>query len=138
METSSDSIRSGRRKAILNAFEAIDKTSPSPSERAKYIYEQLNALDPKPTHWDLVCFCAETLGMLTLELSQVNTRVAEITRMIYEIHYFGGDENPSCLQPQQNQKSTTLPSNPSLTSSDQTGQSLSSDLVIEKSQSVAL
>lgn len=139
MDTSVEDAGDARRKAILEKYLAVDAQTPSPSERAKYLYEKLNALEPKPTHWDLICFCAEALGMLTLELPVTNRFAAAALRSIYEVHYYAGDDNPSCLpQRQQNQNSTTLPTNKTRNSSDQTGANPLSDLVIEKSQSVVL
>lgn len=139
MEKSVDDARDERRLQILKKYVEVDRLTPSPSERAKYIYDKLNALDPKPTHWDLVCFCAETLGMLTFELPVTNKYVAAALRTIYEVHYYSGEDNPTCLpRQQQNQNSTISPTSKTENSSDQTGASPLSDLVIEKSQSVVL
>ena len=138
MEESSTDARDARRFEILKKYVEVDRQTPSPSERAKYIYDKLNALDPKPTHWDLVCFCAETLGLLTFELPVTNKYAAAALRTIYEVHYYAGDNNPSCLPSQQNNQSSTSPSNQSQTSSDPTGQSQSSELVIEKSTPLVL
>jgi hypothetical protein len=136
MEESSTDFRDERGKKILK-FAEVDAQTPSPSERAKYLYDKLNALEPKPTHWDLVCFCAEAIGMLTLDLPATNNTAAQLLRMIYEIHYYGGDDNPTCL-PKQNQKSLTTDSSQSQTSSDQTGPQSQSELVIEKSTPLVL
>jgi hypothetical protein len=145
MEGSTDSVGYDRRKALLiERLEKIHETDtqqPSPSERAKYIYDKLNALDPKPTHWDLVCFCAESLGMLTIELPVTNKFVAQMLQVIYEIHYYGGDLNPTCLPQrpiQQQNQSMTLPSQETQSTNDQTGAKLSSELVIEKSIALVL
>lgn len=136
MEESSTDFRDARREKILK-FAEVDAQTPSPSERAKYLYDKLIALEPKPTHWDLVCFCAETLGMLTLDLPVTNRFTSAALRSIYELHYYDDSINPSCL-PKQNQKSLTTDSNQSPTSSDQTGPQSQSELVIEKSTPLVL
>lgn len=78
-------------------MELRDKISPSPEQRATHLWSVIHTLKPRPTMWDLVCFCAETLGVVASEYTFLKPIVAKLVSVIYTAHYQTPDPYPSCL-----------------------------------------
>lgn len=67
-------------------MEASDKVNPSPSTRAKYVWDILQA-HPELTKWDLVCFAAELLGNVSIALPFLEPDAKSLNKLVYTAHY---------------------------------------------------
>lgn len=101
-----DTNGAGSRRRIVAA---IDETTPSPEQRAQFIYAQLQTLDPKPTVWDMACFASEYIGMLALMEPAFEGISKRLSAMVYEAHYIKGADIESCLPQPLSQHSLTKP-----------------------------
>lgn len=77
---------------------AVDELVPSPSVRARMIFGILHhsAQGQTLTDWDVVCFCAEFLGMITSVYPWLEDDVRKIAKLVYTAHYLNEnwkDEN---------------------------------------------
>lgn len=70
---------------------------PDPQERATYLYKRLHSIEPKPTTWDLVCFCIETLAMLTTQYEVFKPITFRLISMCYTFHNNTPEPLSSCL-----------------------------------------
>ena len=70
----------------------VDAQTPSPSDRAKRVLEILRA-DPNVDTWDVLCFCAEYLGMMSSAWPWLELPAKNLTHLIYTAHYehFGAE-----------------------------------------------
>lgn len=98
-----DSARARRLKRISD----LDNTIPSPESRSQYIYAKLQELNPKPTMWDLACFSAEFLGMLSLMEPSFKDVSSKLLAILYEAHYTHERDLASCLLPSMTQPKKT-------------------------------
>lgn len=102
---------------IAELMDQLDATTPSPEQRAKFLYNKLVESGLQPTNWDLICFAAELLGGLVSTCEPIKPEVRRLLLMVYKIHYTYKDELATCLnQESSNQKSQTSPTQKSLTS----------------------
>jgi len=69
----------------------IDRLTESPDQRAQKVLIALRA-HANVTTWDVLCFCAEYLGMMVPAYPFVEKEARELTRLVYLAHYvhFGG------------------------------------------------
>lgn len=64
-----------------------DSQVPSPSVRAKAVWDILNHHKPRPTLWDLICFSIETLSLGLIDYPFLLPLVKKLNVLIYSIHY---------------------------------------------------
>lgn len=87
---------------IPNAHEeriaARDKISPSPEQRAAHLWAEIQRLNPKPTQWDIVCFCTEALGVIAAHHEFLQAVVKQLNRTVYTAHYYTDTPIDSCLE----------------------------------------
>lgn len=83
MERTNENSRDFQEKLI----EEKDKISPSPSIRARAIWDILNTHDPRPTLWDLVCFGIEVLTLAAESYPFITYAVRGLNHLIYATHY---------------------------------------------------
>lgn len=74
-----------------------DAISPNPSQRAAYIYSIVRAAQPKPTVWDIVCFCAEVLAVFAADHSFLMPLARAANGIVYTAHYNTPEPFESCL-----------------------------------------
>lgn len=73
-------------------IEKIDKLTNSPSIRAVVIWSRLNEPNgDKITNWDLICFCAETLGLMSSEFPWLREAAVAVSHLVYKAHYLNHD-----------------------------------------------
>lgn len=70
---------------------------PTPEQRATYIWERIHATEPRPTLWDLACFCTETLALIAVEYDFLRPFVRRLVSIVYTAHNNTPDAFPSCL-----------------------------------------
>lgn len=70
---------------------------PTPEQRALALYKHMQAMNPKPTQWDLACFCVETLALLSAELVFLQEPIKRLVSILYTAHNATPDPFPSCL-----------------------------------------
>jgi hypothetical protein len=68
-------------------YAAIDAITPSPQARAEYIYNLLKTEHPELTTWDIMCFCAEFFGLMSVKWSWLKDQARVLSRLIYMAHY---------------------------------------------------
>lgn len=66
----------------------IDSIIPSPQQRATKIFNLLRRTDPDLSQWDLLCFCAEFLGMQSQTFHWLEEPAKRVAMLIYHAHYF--------------------------------------------------
>lgn len=73
----------------------VDAKFPAPSERAQKIHKVVKEHAPDATYWDIVCFCIEIFGALSLDpefAPVVGDTVKKLSNQIYTIHYMHAEE----------------------------------------------
>jgi hypothetical protein len=73
-------------EAVRLMFER-DSISPSPSVRAMAIWNILNQRKSRPTLWDLICFCIETISASVVDYPFLAPLIKKLNQQIYAIHY---------------------------------------------------
>lgn len=69
-------------------IEKIDKLYPSPSERASHVWGILQQHAANLSTWDVLCFCAEYMGMMIPAVPFIEKGAKDNARLIYDAHYF--------------------------------------------------
>ena len=72
-----------------------DKVSPSPEQRATRLWSAVHKLEPRPTQWDIVCFCVESLAIVSSEIEFLKPIVARLVSIVYTAHYGTPEPWPS-------------------------------------------
>ena len=73
---------------IERRIKEYDKIDPSPSDRALYVYNLISRNAPDLTEWDITCFCAEYLGLVSAQAFPfLLSNARELAKMVYSIHY---------------------------------------------------
>lgn len=80
------------RKTLM---EERDKISPSPEQRATRLWSAIHTLKPRPTAWDIVCFCVESLAVVSTEHEFLKPIVARLVSVVYTAHYNTSEPWPS-------------------------------------------
>lgn len=89
-------------------IKAIDEVSDSPSVRAQAVWQSLL---PNLTDWDIVCFCVETLGLMSERYSYLREPTKWLAGLVYKAHYLypenfnarvGTDSKPAYSQAKPN------------------------------------
>lgn len=86
-----------RRKEQLITL--VDAAHPSPELRARKVLELLRANEDVST-WDVACFCAEYLGMMSAVWPWLAGDSQRIARLVYTAHYehFGTELPPEATR----------------------------------------
>ncbi len=71
--------------------EGVDKLTKSPSNRAGALWNDLSIPIRKASNWDLICFCVETLGLMSSEFPWLREAAMTASRLVYEAHYLNQD-----------------------------------------------
>ena len=79
-------------------IEKRDKESPSPEQRAVRIWSAINAMEPRPTLWDIVCFSCEALAALSTELDFLQPFTKRLVSIVYTAHYHTPEPYPSAVE----------------------------------------
>lgn len=82
MANSSDDPKLDRR------IKEIDAIIPSPSDRATRVWTLLQTHDPDLTTWDILCFCAEFMGMTSERYQWILPISKRFVRLVYSAHYY--------------------------------------------------
>src|SRR5689334_7783448 len=93
-------------KAYLKVMAEKDKEIESPSSRAARVLGYIEFSYPELTQWDMICFCAEYLGMQSAALPAIEPETRKLLSLIYSMHYL--TENPEIKV--LDEKSATRPS----------------------------
>jgi len=80
-EPSKKSLKELREELVAR----VDKTKSSPSQRAALVYKIL--LESDLSNWDVVCFCAEYLGLMIETMPHIEKLAKELSQLIYTQHY---------------------------------------------------
>jgi hypothetical protein len=83
-----------KRELTETHIEQIDKMMPSPSERARIVWEaiQRNTKISYISNWDVVCFSVETLGLMSAEFPWMKEAAVQISKLVYRAHYLNHDK----------------------------------------------
>lgn len=66
----------------------IDARLASPSDRATRVWTVLQTHDPDLTTWDVLCFCAEFMGMVAERYHWIIPIAKRFVRLVYSAHYY--------------------------------------------------
>ena len=83
---------------LAAAMARVDQRTESPSARAQKVLIALRAREDITT-WDVLCFCAEYLGMMLPAYPWLDKEAREVARMVYLAHYvhFGGPQDEKTI-----------------------------------------
>ena len=95
---------------LQKQMELRDKINPSPEQRAIHLWKAIYTLTPKPTFWDLVCFCTETFAIVATEYSFLKPIAAKLVSIVYTAHYQTPDPFPSSLDAERQSEGTMVES----------------------------
>lgn len=72
----------------------IDLLYPSPSDRASKIHRLIQEQLPDATNWDVICFCVEYLGYMSVqpELMWLKNVALLGNKLVYKAHYLMHEE----------------------------------------------
>lgn len=74
-----------------------DKIVPSPADRAKFLWEHLQTLEPKPTYWDIICLAAESVASMASTNEWLRDVAKALIKRVYTAHYHTDPPIASCL-----------------------------------------
>jgi hypothetical protein len=74
-----------RRASLTALMEKVDATMPSPSVRARKVWDSLGKEDLNL--WDLACFCIETTGYLSAVIPEFEPAAKQLALQLYGHHY---------------------------------------------------
>ena len=87
-----ESNRNDEPRALTEEFvKKIDELTRSPSQRAGVVWERLSLPTDSVSNWDLICFCAETLGLMSSEFPWLREAVMMVSKIVYKAHYINHD-----------------------------------------------
>ena len=87
-----ESNRGDEQRVLTEEFiEKVDKLTKSPSLRAKVVWNDLSIQTRRLSNWDLICFCAETLGLMSSEFPWLREAAIIINKIVYKAHYLNTD-----------------------------------------------
>ena len=69
---------------------AIDAKYPNPEQRANKLWNNLNIAELD--QWDLVCFCAQSLGLLAEQWPWLLSTVKQVNKLVYIAHYTNAEQ----------------------------------------------
>lgn len=85
------------RKEVMEQRDAINA---SPEQRASYIWPVVQRMNPKPTAWDIICFCAEAFASIAGGYDFLKPFAKRLIQIVYTAHYHTPDPYPSALEVQ--------------------------------------
>ena len=71
--------------------EKVDKLTKSPSLRARMLWNDLSIPTRRVSNWDLVCFCVETLGLMSSEFPWLTEAAKAASHLVFKAHYLNTD-----------------------------------------------
>lgn len=71
---------------ISDVMAKVDEHTDSPGKRASKVLVALR-MHPSITTWDVLCFCAEYLGMMVPAYGFLEEDARRLTRLVYLAHY---------------------------------------------------
>ena len=88
-----DESSGGNESRILTEefVERIDKLTKSPSDRARMLWNDLSIPTRRISNWDLICFCVETLGLMSSEFPWLREAAVRASHLVYKAHYLNQD-----------------------------------------------
>ena len=88
-----ESNRNDEPRVLTESFiKKIDELTKSPSQRAGVVWVRLNeSQGSKLSNWDLICFCAETLGLMSSEFPWLKEAAMSVSNIIFKAHYINHD-----------------------------------------------
>lgn len=87
-----ESNKSDEPRALTEEFiKKIDALTRSPSQRAGIVWERLSLPTDRISNWDLICFCAETLGLMSSEFPWLKQAAMMVSKIVYKAHYLNHD-----------------------------------------------
>lgn len=92
------------RQTLIKKRDAI---SPTPEQRAQELWSAIHTLNPRPTQWDIVCFCVESLAVVSSEYEFLKPIVARLVSVVYTAHYNTPEPWPSALDDKRNEQRAT-------------------------------
>lgn len=66
----------------------VDAQTPSPEARALRVWNVLQTHDPDLTTWDILCFCAEFMGMTSQRYQWIIPLSKHFAKLVYSAHYY--------------------------------------------------
>lgn len=83
---------------LTAAMKRVDELTESPGARAQKVLIALRAR-PDISTWDVLCFCAEYLGMMLPAYPWLDKEAREVARMVYLAHYvhFSGPQDEKTI-----------------------------------------
>lgn len=87
-----ESGRGNESRVLTEEFvERIDRLTKSPSDRARVLWNDLSIPTRRISNWDLVCFCVETLGLMSSEFPWLREAAMSASHLVYKAHYLNQD-----------------------------------------------
>jgi len=87
-----ESNRNDEPRALTEEFvKRIDVLTQSPQQRAGIVWNILNSSHNKLSNWDLICFCVETLGLMSSEFPWLREAAIAASKIVYKAHYLNHD-----------------------------------------------
>jgi hypothetical protein len=93
-ESNGSNERELGRELTATHVEQIDKMMPSPSDRARMIWIELQKASSLSyiSNWDLVCFSVEILGKFSTEFPWLQEAAKQASGLVYKAHYLNHDQ----------------------------------------------
>ena len=93
-EPREESVKKSEKEKKLSLIESVDNHHASPAERAKRVLLLLQNTDVDT--WDVLCFCAEYMGMMSAAWPWLEMDAKRFARLVYTAHYehFGTELGP--------------------------------------------
>ncbi len=87
-----ESNRHDEPRVLTEEFiEKIDRLTKSPSLRASVLWNDLSISTRRISNWDLICFCVETLGLMSSEFPWLREAAIAASKIVYKAHYLNHD-----------------------------------------------
>ena len=87
-----ESNRNNEPRVLTEEFiKKIDALTESPSQRAGVVWERLSLPTDSVSNWDLICFCVETLGLMSSEFPWLREAAIAASHLVYKAHYLNHD-----------------------------------------------
>jgi hypothetical protein len=74
-----------------------DAINPSPEQRATHLWRRIHSIEPRPTAWDIICFCTESIAVIAAEYEFLRPIVVKLISIVYTAHYSTPEPFPSCV-----------------------------------------
>lgn len=83
-----------RERLTETHVEQVNKMMPSPSDRARMVWIELQRASTVSyiSNWDIVCFSVEILGKFSAEFPWMQEAAKQINQLVYKAHYLNHDK----------------------------------------------